>query len=111
MLKRDEGRHQVGHEENAATGVPGETREIRIVSEVSVRFNSSLSLCGHRSYLIIKPSYFSFCLLMRREKETRERVYALYLTSKGSPANNELYFFPVVKKKKLFISGGGEEEK
>lgn len=74
-----------------------------------VRFNSSLSLRGHRSYLIIKPSYFSFCLLMRRERKRRreERVCALYLTSKGSPANNELYFsfifFFVVKQKKFYF--------
>lgn len=73
----------------------GNERNPDCIRGLPVRFNSSLSLRGHRSYLIIKPSNFSFCLLMRREKERdeiRERMYALYLTSKGSPANNELYY-------------------
>jgi hypothetical protein len=58
---------------------------------------------------------------MRRERKRRreERVCALYLTSKGSPANNELYFSFILfvvkqkktKQKKSFILGEGGEEK
>jgi hypothetical protein len=96
----------------------GNERNPDCIRGLPVRFNSSLSLRGHRSYLIIKPSNFSFCLLMRREKERdeiRERMYALYLTSKGSPANNELYyiyiFFFLLLKLFFILGGGGVQNK
>lgn len=90
MLKRDEGRHQVGHEENAATGVPGETREIRIVSD-------EVSLCSLQ-FLLISPRaqiifdnkaklLFFLSFNEEREKETTRRASVRALSDfKGQPS-------------------------